>query len=161
MKDDVRNTLKAVCYKVLHDNSVSERVRDLRAEGLLILGEMYYNHTVDEQQSLDELVTKLGKQSGFFGAYEQGWDNASPDADGASSAAAEPQETDPLSKANIERLIARLTSEEDSSGSLSVKEIKFYLDQLHENHAHFLEKAEMKAHLLKCLLQRQMAKGNV
>ncbi len=148
MKDDVRTTLKNVCYKVLHDHSVSEETRDSRAEGLLILGEMYYNHVVEEQQSLDHLVTKLGQQSGLFGSFEynnSGSPKKGPDASGVRTDG----NNNPLSKERMEELIILLKSEE--SCHLSVKELKNYLDYLQEDHSQFIEKSEMKSHLLACL----------
>jgi hypothetical protein len=69
-KQDVRTTLKNVCKRLLNDQSVSERTRNLRAQALIMLGNEYSATTADESKSLESLIDKIGKQSGLFGNEE-------------------------------------------------------------------------------------------
>jgi hypothetical protein len=65
-RNDIQETLKHVCKKVLHDHSVSEATRATRARGMVLLGEMYVLKRVREMDGLADFLDRVGKQTGLF-----------------------------------------------------------------------------------------------
>ncbi|KAJ3027508.1 UNVERIFIED_CONTAM: hypothetical protein HDU68_003696 [Siphonaria sp. JEL0065] len=56
---DVESTLRKVCFKVLKDSSVSKEERVKRAEGLLIMGQVFQQHSVPFTKGLEEMTSKM------------------------------------------------------------------------------------------------------
>lgn len=56
---DVESTLRSVCIKVLKDSSVPKEVREKRAEGLLIMGEIFAQKGQSEEKALEELTARF------------------------------------------------------------------------------------------------------
>ncbi|KAI9342947.1 X-domain of DnaJ-containing-domain-containing protein [Obelidium mucronatum] len=56
---DVESTLRKVCFKVLKDSSVSKEERVKRAEGLLIMGHIFQQHSVPFTKGLEEMTVKM------------------------------------------------------------------------------------------------------
>jgi curved DNA-binding protein CbpA len=79
-KQDIRQTLKSVCKKVLYDYGVTEKTRHLRAQGLSILGDIFAKYvppnagiaaTVSEEDGLQSLLDKIARQTGFGAAMKE------------------------------------------------------------------------------------------
>lgn len=66
-KMDILSTLNNVCSRVLHDHSQPAERLQKRREGLLILGQEYTAIEMSTKQGMDDLLAKIGMQSGFFG----------------------------------------------------------------------------------------------
>jgi hypothetical protein len=66
-KDDIEETLKHVCKKVLFDKSASISTRERRATALLILGEQYVRKMVQDVNGIEDFLEKFGARSGLFG----------------------------------------------------------------------------------------------
>jgi hypothetical protein len=79
-KLDIAGTLNGVCNKVLHDHSVSKEIMESRRLALGILGAEYCARGVSVNQGLEDLMKKIGAQSGMF---PQG--DASSSAEGATA----------------------------------------------------------------------------
>jgi hypothetical protein len=160
MKNDVRSTLETVCQKVLLDQSVSQDVRDKRAEGLLIIGEVFYNHTHqqnnhtekddNETACLDALATFFCEQSGLSEVPV-----ADTDTVREHGHTQEAEEGWPSREALVE-LLRRLDGE-DGQAVLSVRELKDWLLRCgQENSSSFLEKSELVA-CLRAVVTQQLA----
>ncbi|CAK5230141.1 unnamed protein product [Aphanomyces euteiches] len=71
---DVESTLRGVCFKLLKDTSVSAADRAGRAQGLLIMGEIFQASSQPSEVGLAEIMEKLRhfketmKQSRDFGS---------------------------------------------------------------------------------------------
>lgn len=61
---DVEATLRSVCVKVLKDSSVPFEDRVKRAEGLLLLGEIFKAHASTEEAGLNEFGAKMSMGMG-------------------------------------------------------------------------------------------------
>eukprot|EP00596_Hydrurales_sp_CCMP1899_P002137 CAMPEP_0119050066 /NCGR_PEP_ID=MMETSP1177-20130426/68019_1 /TAXON_ID=2985 /ORGANISM="Ochromonas sp, Strain CCMP1899" /LENGTH=481 /DNA_ID=CAMNT_0007028037 /DNA_START=116 /DNA_END=1558 /DNA_ORIENTATION=- len=66
-KNDIVSTLKSVCNKVLHDHSSSSTQLKQRRKALFIIGSEYHARGVRVQTGLNDLLNKVGMQSGMFG----------------------------------------------------------------------------------------------
>ncbi|KAJ3119264.1 hypothetical protein HK100_000394 [Physocladia obscura] len=60
---DVESTLRKVCFKVLKDSSVSREERNARAEGLLIMGQIFQQYSVSFTAGLEEMTQKMKASS--------------------------------------------------------------------------------------------------
>ncbi|KAJ3073745.1 hypothetical protein HDU98_000808 [Podochytrium sp. JEL0797] len=61
---DVESTLRNVCFKVLKDSSVTKEERIQRAEGLLIMGNMFQQKSVPFTVGLNEMAAKMKMAQG-------------------------------------------------------------------------------------------------
>ena len=170
MKQDVRSTLKSVCYKVLHDRSVDEEVRDKRAEALLILGEVLYNHNIDESASLRSLSQFIGDQAGLS-AQESANDEDTDSQQTNNSNNNDNKDSNVNNNVNdksntdstvdlhtLQTLHKRLCGE--TSEPLSVKEMKKWFAEFGEDSTSFFEKSELTNRLKEIVESRieQLAK---
>jgi hypothetical protein len=73
------NMYVGVCDKVLHDCSVSSEVLKMRREALLILGTEYCKVSVSSSAGLEDLVAKMGQQSGMYGPKDTTVVSTNPD----------------------------------------------------------------------------------
>lgn len=140
VKSDVRNTLKSVCYKALFDHSVSETTRTARAEALLSLGNIYCSKVVvNEQKSLEDLLTKLGRQSGLFDADDLHEKARRGHADG--------EDGDEASDANEHWKEMRQRFENAANGSqpsIPIKELKASIIELGGDPNQCIERADLE-----------------
>lgn len=130
-----------MCYKVLHDHSVSESTRSSRAEALLIVGTIFHSKVVNEQEGLDELVTKLGRQSGLFDAddlHEKAARGYQP----------EDETKDDEGEVNWMNVKERLSGKKDGNEpAYSTKELKALIVQLGGDPNRCIEKSELEQYL--------------
>lgn len=56
---DVEATLRTICFKVLKDSSVSSKDRVKRAEGLMIIGEIFQSHAKESTAGLNEFMERM------------------------------------------------------------------------------------------------------
>jgi curved DNA-binding protein CbpA len=82
---DIQNTLTNVCTKALHDHSVDEPQLVLRQKALYLLGKEYCAKSVDAESALEDLLERIGAQSGLFGTDAEAA-SAGAGADGADGA---------------------------------------------------------------------------
>lgn len=59
---DIQKTLEKVCFKVLHDHSVTNPVLELRKKALLFLGEVYVSCGVSPEKGLEDIRERIGAQ---------------------------------------------------------------------------------------------------
>lgn len=62
---DIEQTITAVCWKVLHDRSVTENVKNARMHGLLILGTTFLSkgHTTPIEEVLNQVTQSMSNQA--------------------------------------------------------------------------------------------------
>jgi curved DNA-binding protein CbpA len=153
-KQDIRQTLKSVCKKVLHDNGVTEQSRHLRAQGLSILGDIFATYvptnaeiptSVSEEDGLQSLLDKIARQTGFGAAMgEQKPDDN--DAQGVSfDVNGEKDDSDseyrsPMNKSLQEKWQRRLLAVDQ----MSVRELKSIVQELGGNVSAMVEKEELR-----------------
>jgi hypothetical protein len=156
IKYDVKHTLENVCRRLLHDGSVLTRTKQQRAEALFILGKIYCQNAVSEKVCVENLISRLGQQSGLF--EEEGVNqNRTQQPSETHANQGEPE----TSATTIEKLLTL----RDAVPDLSVKDLKKFIRQLGGDESHLLEKGEMQAYLiqlieenLQLLLMEQEAK---
>ncbi|OQS03917.1 hypothetical protein THRCLA_03800 [Thraustotheca clavata] len=61
---DVESTLRNICFKLMKDSSVSAKDRVRRAEGLLIIGEIFMASSQTSEAGLKEIMEKLNIATG-------------------------------------------------------------------------------------------------
>jgi hypothetical protein len=71
-KADITQTLRKVCRKVLHDHSVGPEKIEVRRQALLALSARYKAVAVDTEQALEDLLNRVGAQSGLFAPSNPG-----------------------------------------------------------------------------------------
>jgi hypothetical protein len=59
---DIANTIEKICYKALHDHSVTQPVLDLRKKALHILGEAYLSCGIPVEQGLEDIRMRISAQ---------------------------------------------------------------------------------------------------
>ncbi|ORY49341.1 hypothetical protein BCR33DRAFT_763156 [Rhizoclosmatium globosum] len=64
------STLRSVCFKVLHDTSVSKEIRAKRAEGLVMMGKMFQLPQHKVSDGLAEITEKLKALVRTYGAVD-------------------------------------------------------------------------------------------
>jgi len=66
---EIESTLEEVCFKVTRDSSITQPERKRRAEGLVIMGRVFFEKGVPSEVGLAELVAKMGgEMAGDVGA---------------------------------------------------------------------------------------------
>jgi hypothetical protein len=88
---DIRSTLANVCFKLLHDHSVSNEVLAKRAKALKVLGELFLSKGGSMAAGLGDIRSKLASQmhGGAAGAADKDKEEDS----GAEAGAAAPTTT--------------------------------------------------------------------
>ena len=66
-RTDIQNTLGVSLMKLLHDHSVTQDERNLRAQALYILGQEFIAGAGAQGSGIKHLATQLGMQSGLYG----------------------------------------------------------------------------------------------
>ena len=61
---EIESTLEEVCFKVTRDTSVTQPERKKRAEGLVIMGRIFFDNGVSSEEGLKELAEQMGDQMG-------------------------------------------------------------------------------------------------
>lgn len=159
-KMDIASTLSNICNKVLHDVSVSETVRERRRAALLIIGKEYCAKAVSTADGLEDLINRMGMQSGMFGgdpsqntsssssSTSSSSDESSSSTSSSSSSSSQPgpARKDSLT---IKALLRNLPQ-------LSVKDLKHKIDEFGGNSTTFFEKKDLQ-HELKRILMRLLA----
>jgi hypothetical protein len=69
-KYDIVNTIHKVCDKLLKDYTVSNEVIEARKKALLALGSIYQQHGSSYDDGLNDLVTRIGLQTGMYGDHQ-------------------------------------------------------------------------------------------
>jgi hypothetical protein len=69
---DIRSTLASVCFKLLHDHSVSNKVLAKRAKALKILGEAFIAKGGSMAAGLGDIKAKMASKMGGEGAGAAG-----------------------------------------------------------------------------------------
>jgi hypothetical protein len=161
---DVKTTLQAVLTKVLHDHSQSKEARQLRAEGLLVLGQAYVQESISahaepgskskgtRKLGIDSLVEQLGLQTGLFGDEQPAeFSAASPlsEESGDKQEQEQGQEKDKwwTSDAGLQRVFS-------ACATFSVRELRAHITNVHGNSADCLEKADLVQRLKRLILER-------
>jgi hypothetical protein len=69
---DIETTVEKTCWKVLHDRSVPDHVREARKRGLLILGQIFLSkgNALPIEQVLSQVVTQSMNQGGAPTSHE-------------------------------------------------------------------------------------------
>lgn len=161
-KQDIRITLKNVCRKVLHDHSVIDKTRNLRAQGMLLLGEIYASKTVEDTDGLGFLLERLGKQTGLFtddlDADSPTGEEKKDDDHNGDNHSDDSESDNPIwqkykdmpdtalkpSQARDKLLLRELKLRVDT---LSVKELKYHIELLGADWEVFVEKRELQVGL--------------
>ena len=119
-KTDIQSTLKNVCKKVLHDRSAGASRLAGRHQALKLLGAQYKTLSSDAAAGLEDLLHRVGVQSGIFGS-----DAAYP------AAASAPPNTEPTPTPpapaptlSLHEVLKRLADVD----SLSVKELRLRVE---------------------------------
>jgi len=148
--DDINTTLKHVCTKILTDNSVSIQTRNRRARILQLIGEQYCkNRVVSPSEALDEFLTRLGRQTGLFGAdestefnpfAEQMAQDGDEAVDGIAETEKEKQGEELKSRELTKADLLVLLSQVDN---MSIKQLKDEIVALQGQHTDCLEKKDL------------------
>lgn len=149
--DDINTTLRHVCTKILTDNSVSIQTRNRRARILQLIGEQYCKNKVSPSEALDEFLTRLGRQTGLFGADESTEFNPfaeqkAGDGDEAEDGIAE---AEAVEEKHGEEIKSRETTKTDllvllsQVDSMSIKQLKDEIITLQGQHTDCLEKKDL------------------
>jgi hypothetical protein len=85
---DIRSTLANVCFKLLHDHSVSNEVLAKRAKALKVLGELFLSKGGSMAAGLGDIRSKLASQ--MNGAAAGGEKEEGKTAEGAEASAPAP-----------------------------------------------------------------------
>ena len=56
---DIESIVKKACFKVVNDTSVSKEERLIRANGLIEIGKIFYDTTIESKSSIEFLKNKL------------------------------------------------------------------------------------------------------
>jgi hypothetical protein len=99
VKFDINSTLASVCKKVLKDHSVDESVRSKRIEAVTLIGKEYLAKGAKPEDGINDLITRIGPQTGLFGDAPKGAGNFnfSGGASKSSSSVDEPSSPGPSS----------------------------------------------------------------
>ena len=141
-KSDIQATLKSVCKKVLHDHSVDSSRLEGRRIALQLLGSEYRSLSVDAEVGLDDLLHRVGVQSGIFGSETE---------HPATSPTTPPTQGRTLDRLDVFHRLKAV-------GTLSVRELRRCLEECgafsqHNNCPPPIEKQDMQKALRRCLLQ--------
>lgn len=148
--DDINTTLRHVCTKILTDNSVSIQTRNRRARILQLIGEQYCKNKVSPSEALDEFLTRLGRQTGLFGAEEstefnpfaeQQAEDGDEAVDGVAVAEEEKEGEDysKIREATKAKLLVLLSQVD----TISIKQLKDEIVALQGHHTDCLEKKDL------------------
>ena len=148
--DDINTTLRHVCTKILTYNSVSIQTRNRRARILQLIGEQYCkNRVVSPSEALDEFLTRLGRQTGLFGAdestefnpfAEQMAQDGDEAVDGIAETEKEKQGEELKSREVTKDDLLVLLSQVDN---MSIKQLKDEIVALQGQHTDCLEKKDL------------------
>ena len=69
-KYDIVNTIHKVCDKILKDSTVNSAVIEARKKALLALGTIYQQHGSTYDDGLNDLVNRIGLQTGMYGDHQ-------------------------------------------------------------------------------------------
>lgn len=137
-------TLRNVCKKALRDHSVDQECRIKRVEALLLLGSQYLSKSISVSEGLDNLLEKLGKQTGLFA-------NASKDSE---------SEPTPIDSTDEKQQTMNIQELFHSIPNLSVKQLTTTIQQFNGSFDDCIEKEDLQ-NRLKYLLLLQMTKEDL
>jgi hypothetical protein len=147
--------MRRVCRKVLHDHSVSAERLEKRQQALLELSVAYKAAAVDTEKGLEDLLNRVGAQSGLFSTAEAA--STAPTSEAgtagpADSAASSSSSTAASSELDKQTLLAMLIK----SQSMSTKELITGIDSLGgaEKRKLLLEKNDLRIEYRSLLLQK-------
>ena len=110
---------RQVCKKVSHDHSVDEKTRQLRLQGLLLLGDILVLHGGSSRDGLNDLKSRMGAQMGGAGAGAGAGAQAKEDKEqeaqwnGGGGGGAEKEEAAPQAKKQAKESVSSKQREED------------------------------------------------
>ena len=148
-KSDIEYTVSIACAKVLHDHSVGEEIREKRAEGLLVIGDIFTKVQVSKAEGIENLLNQIGMQSGMFGDVPQ----AFPGSD--STRSGEEQETSNPSHNTDENILNNDKTFINcfvNVNNFSNKDLKLKISQCNGVSIDCLEKSELKKRLRSLLI---------
>ena len=134
-KYDIVNTIHKVCDKILKDSTVNSAIIEARKKALLALGTVYQQHGSTYDDGLNDLVDRIGLQTGMYGDHQ----HPRPQPSGANTPVKENTNHE-----NAKNILLNINK-------MSVAELKAKI--ISEGHgselAHVIEKKEMKTLLKK------------
>jgi len=145
IKFDITNTLTNVCKKVLRDHSVSKEIIDKRIDGLLIIGQQYTIQGLSVDNGIDDLLTRLGPQTGLFGDPINPYSNQNSSSNTSSSSSDSTDSNINVNDSNSSDNDLLIMLSEIKS--YNIKTLKLHLDKFNVPSEHFLEKSDLQRQL--------------
>lgn len=137
-----------VCKKTLRDHSINSTSKAKRIEGLLYIGNQFCLKGADPEAGIDDLITRIGPQTGLFGeAPKPAADptSTSSDADGTTKPSEESKGYDDEEK------LAQILQD---IPTMSSKDIKAHIAALGGSSSDCIEKKDLQRRLKYLLLGR-------
>jgi len=127
-KADIQQTLANVCTRVMHDHAVTPETRAKRAKALLLLGQEYCKCGVPANVGIEDFLTRMGTQTGMFGAESPEQNPQQSDQAGSNDKDSNPKRFDGIhpSLASEEKIFACLAG----VNKMSIKEMKQNIEKL-------------------------------